>query len=173
MKVNHTVVPSYYRVLTMVYYTQIYWVFGLCPSSGFFLNSKGKTQQSRCLPSPEDGNRSSFRNGVFFLCYLGKVRTMDKVRKPNISVYSCSCSGVLPWWRMGKWTCGSTHFYCKLSNWKQWIRYDSYMISKPIETVRMKCNGSSRLLRIFSDVISATEVTHHTCMLNWKGYVLR
>jgi hypothetical protein len=28
----------YYRVLTMVYNTQRYWVFGLCPSSGFFLN---------------------------------------------------------------------------------------------------------------------------------------
>jgi hypothetical protein len=25
----------YYRVLTMVYKTQRYWVFGLCPSSGF------------------------------------------------------------------------------------------------------------------------------------------
>jgi hypothetical protein len=32
------------------------------------------------------GNRSSFRNVVFFHCYLGKIRTMDKVRKPNISV---------------------------------------------------------------------------------------
>jgi hypothetical protein len=28
-----------YRVLTMVYNTQRYWVFGLCPSSGFFLNN--------------------------------------------------------------------------------------------------------------------------------------
>jgi hypothetical protein len=27
----------YYRVLMMVYNTQRYWVFGLCPSSGFFL----------------------------------------------------------------------------------------------------------------------------------------
>jgi hypothetical protein len=25
----------FYRVLTMVYNTQNYWVFGLCPSSGF------------------------------------------------------------------------------------------------------------------------------------------
>jgi hypothetical protein len=32
------------------------------------------------------GNRSSFRNVVFFHCYLGKIRTMDKVGKPNISV---------------------------------------------------------------------------------------
>jgi hypothetical protein len=31
-------VDTYYRVLTMVYNTQRYWVFGLCPSSGFFLN---------------------------------------------------------------------------------------------------------------------------------------
>jgi hypothetical protein len=29
-------------------------------------------QQSRCLPSPEDGNRSSFRNVVFFHWYLEK-----------------------------------------------------------------------------------------------------
>jgi hypothetical protein len=36
--------------------------------------------------SSEDGNRSSFRNVVFFHCYVGKIRTMDKVRKPNISV---------------------------------------------------------------------------------------
>jgi hypothetical protein len=35
----------YYRVLTMVY----------------------NTQQSRCLPSSEDGNRSSFRNVVFLV----------------------------------------------------------------------------------------------------------
>jgi hypothetical protein len=34
----------YYRVLTMVYNTQRYWVFGLCPSSGYFLNNHGKTQ---------------------------------------------------------------------------------------------------------------------------------
>jgi hypothetical protein len=31
------------------------------------------------------------RNVVFFHCYLGKIRTMDKVRKPNISVSIC-CS---------------------------------------------------------------------------------
>jgi hypothetical protein len=35
----------YYRVLTMVYNTQRYWVFGLCPSSGFFLNNNEKTQR--------------------------------------------------------------------------------------------------------------------------------
>jgi hypothetical protein len=52
----------YYRVLTMVYSTQRYWVFGLCPSSGLFLNNSEKTH-----------------------CYLGKIRTMDKIRKPNIS----------------------------------------------------------------------------------------
>jgi hypothetical protein len=28
-------VTLFYRVLTMVYNTQNYWVFGLCPSSGF------------------------------------------------------------------------------------------------------------------------------------------
>jgi hypothetical protein len=35
----------YYRVLTMVYNTQRYWVFGLCPSSGFFLNNNEKTKR--------------------------------------------------------------------------------------------------------------------------------
>jgi hypothetical protein len=69
----------YYRVLTMVYNTQRYWVFGLCPSSGFFLNNSEKTQRF--------GNWICFRNIVFFHCYLGKIRMMDKVRKPNISAY--------------------------------------------------------------------------------------
>jgi hypothetical protein len=32
-------------------------------------------------PSPEDGNRSSFRNVVFF-CFI-EYRTMDKVQKPS------------------------------------------------------------------------------------------
>jgi hypothetical protein len=36
----------YYRVLTMVYNTQRYWVFGLCPSSGFFLNNNEKRNVS-------------------------------------------------------------------------------------------------------------------------------
>jgi hypothetical protein len=60
----------------MVYNTQRYWVQWL------------RLALSKGLPSPEDGNRSSFRNVVFFNCYLGKIRTMDKVRKPNISVLS-------------------------------------------------------------------------------------
>jgi hypothetical protein len=85
----------YYRVLTMVYNIQRYWVFGLCPSSGFFLN-KWKTQRFEnwicfrpqvredtysvgSLPSPEDGNRSSFRNVVFFI-YLGKIRINTEFR---------------------------------------------------------------------------------------------
>jgi hypothetical protein len=37
--------PRYYRVLTMVYNTQRYWVFGLCPSSVFLLNNNEKTQR--------------------------------------------------------------------------------------------------------------------------------
>jgi hypothetical protein len=83
------------RVLTMVYHTQSYWVFGLFPSYGIqgtrkhdvseigsvsFLRCGGKTPTqlspldiaqlnhnvSRCLlPTPEEGNRSSFRNKVF------------------------------------------------------------------------------------------------------------
>jgi hypothetical protein len=69
----------------MVYNTQDYRVFGLSPSSGilktkkiyhfskwmFPLSGEGWkiwTQQSRCLhPSPEDGNRTIFRNVLFFL----------------------------------------------------------------------------------------------------------
>jgi hypothetical protein len=43
------------------------------------------TQQNRFFPSPEDGNRSSFRNVVFFLVCFFNTRTMDRVRKPNIS----------------------------------------------------------------------------------------
>jgi hypothetical protein len=86
----------YYRVLTMVYNTQRYWVFGLRPSSGFFLNKNEKTQRFGnwiCFrPQVREDTysvgslRSSFRNVVFFHCYLGKIRTIDKVRKPNISV---------------------------------------------------------------------------------------
>jgi hypothetical protein len=52
----------------MVYNTQHYCVFGLCPSSGgpvIEVSSFLGTQQCRCLPSPEDRNRPSFRNAVF------------------------------------------------------------------------------------------------------------
>jgi hypothetical protein len=50
-----------------------YWVFGLCPSSGFFLNNNEKNTTFRKLHLfPSSGE--------------GKIRTMDKVRKPNISV---------------------------------------------------------------------------------------
>jgi hypothetical protein len=38
------------------WYTQRYWVFGLCPSFGFFLNNNGKTQRF--------GNLISFRPQV-------------------------------------------------------------------------------------------------------------
>jgi hypothetical protein len=37
------------------------------------------------FPSSGEG-RHLLRNIVFFQYYLGKIRTMDKVRKPNISV---------------------------------------------------------------------------------------
>jgi hypothetical protein len=36
---------SVLRVDTMVYNTQRYWVFGLCTSSGIFLNNNEKTQR--------------------------------------------------------------------------------------------------------------------------------
>jgi hypothetical protein len=48
----------YYRVLTMVYNTQRYWVFGFCPSSRFFLNNNEKTQRF--------GNWICFRPQVLF-----------------------------------------------------------------------------------------------------------
>jgi hypothetical protein len=48
-------------VLTIVYNTQNYWVFGIFPSSGILEN----TPPSSPPPSPEDGNRSSFQNVVF------------------------------------------------------------------------------------------------------------
>jgi hypothetical protein len=50
----------------MVYDTQSYWVSGLCLSSGI-LNARntafwklGPNRAGVSLPSPEDGNRSSF-----------------------------------------------------------------------------------------------------------------
>jgi hypothetical protein len=63
---------------------QRYWVFRLCPSFGFEITKNTTfqkldqspvieassfygTQQSRCLPSPKDGKRSSFRNVVFLV----------------------------------------------------------------------------------------------------------
>jgi hypothetical protein len=70
----------FYRVLTMVYNTQNYWVFGLCPSSGFQLirrkkekhddSETGSVSALRWRETPEDGKRSSFRNVVFFFFFL-------------------------------------------------------------------------------------------------------
>jgi hypothetical protein len=34
------IIISYYGVLTMVYNTQSYWIFGLCPSSDFEITKK-------------------------------------------------------------------------------------------------------------------------------------
>jgi hypothetical protein len=59
--------------------SQIYWAFGLCPSSGIlgtrehkvsgFL--RGPTEQVS-PPSPEDGNRSNFQNVVLMMFILQK-----------------------------------------------------------------------------------------------------
>jgi hypothetical protein len=46
--------------------------------------SKGPNRVGVSLPSPEDGNRSSFLNVVFLLSYL-EVRAMNKVHKPSDS----------------------------------------------------------------------------------------
>jgi hypothetical protein len=56
-------------VLKMLYYNLDHSVFGLCPSSGIIKN----TQRFE----PEDENRSSFQNVVYFLEY----QTMDEVQK--------------------------------------------------------------------------------------------
>jgi hypothetical protein len=100
-KLSICVISRFYRVLTMVYNTQNYWGFGLCPSPGFqLMRRKRKIRrfgnwicfrpqvkgQSRCLLSPEEGNRSSFRNVFFFLFWLIGIRKMDEVRKPSNSV---------------------------------------------------------------------------------------
>jgi hypothetical protein len=45
--------------------------------------SKEPNRVGVSLPSPEDGNRSSFRNFVF--CYYLEFRTMNKVQKPSHS----------------------------------------------------------------------------------------
>jgi hypothetical protein len=55
---------GYYRVLTMVYNTQRYWVFGLCPSSRFEITKNTTFQKLDLFPSRY---RSSFRNVVFLI----------------------------------------------------------------------------------------------------------
>jgi hypothetical protein len=84
------------RILTMVYVVQNYLAsFGLYPSSGLWKFYKGlseralskRAQLSRSvLPhQPEDGDRSSLRNVVFF-CKTSTYQTMDRVqKKPNSS----------------------------------------------------------------------------------------
>jgi hypothetical protein len=55
-----------------------------CPVIG--ASSFEGTQQNRGFPAPEDGNRCSFRNVVFpLVCLFFNTRTMDRVRKLNIS----------------------------------------------------------------------------------------
>jgi hypothetical protein len=79
---------------------QTFRIFGLGPSSRFFLNNEKTQRFGNCLPSPEDGNKSSFRNVVFFH-YLGKIRTMDEVRKPIISVcYTPSSNPIVSTFRL-------------------------------------------------------------------------
>jgi hypothetical protein len=78
----------YYRVLTLVYNTQRYWVFGLCPSSGYFLNNNEKHNVS------ETGSVSVLR--------WGKTPTqLGPLERPNlnhwcwnrcndVSLYACA-----------------------------------------------------------------------------------
>jgi hypothetical protein len=76
----------FWRILTVLYNTQNYWISGLCPSFGI-LNARQHKLKAAALtwvvqwlrlalfrvpnivgisiPSPEDGNRCSFRNVVF------------------------------------------------------------------------------------------------------------
>jgi hypothetical protein len=69
----------------MVYNTQNYWVSGSVIQIRRLMLalSKGPNKVGVSLTSPEDGNRSSFRN-VVFSSDLG-FRTMDKVQKPSDS----------------------------------------------------------------------------------------
>jgi hypothetical protein len=61
----------------MVYDIQDYLVSGLCPSSGILKNRRTQRfgnwicfrPQVSPAPSPKDGNRSGFRNVVFFFFY--------------------------------------------------------------------------------------------------------
>jgi hypothetical protein len=46
------------------------------------IHSTGPNRVGVSCPSPEDGNRSSFRNVVFF-CFFLEYRTMNKVQKPS------------------------------------------------------------------------------------------
>jgi hypothetical protein len=45
----------YYKVLTTVYNTQRYWVFGLCPSSGFEITENTTFRKLDLFPSSGDG----------------------------------------------------------------------------------------------------------------------
>jgi hypothetical protein len=68
----------FYRVLTMVQWLRL-------------ALSKGPNRIG-VSPSPEDGNRSSFRNVVFvFFLVIIKIRTMDKVQNPSNSVSYGAC----------------------------------------------------------------------------------
>jgi hypothetical protein len=52
----------------MVYDIEDYWVFGLCPSSGILKTQKNTTFRKLDL-SPSSGQRTSFRNVVFFCVF--------------------------------------------------------------------------------------------------------
>jgi hypothetical protein len=75
----------------MVYNTQDYCVFGLCPSSGILKKHSRKhfgnwmfPSSGVSNPSSEEENVSSFRNVVFY-CFFLEYQTMDKVQKVSNS----------------------------------------------------------------------------------------
>jgi hypothetical protein len=55
--------------------------------------SKGPRRIGMSLPSPTEENRSIFRNGVFSISL--NYRTMDRVHKPNDSVYLEKFTGII------------------------------------------------------------------------------
>jgi hypothetical protein len=59
-----------------------YWVFGLCPSSSILETREHNVSETRCYPSPEDKNRSTFRNTVFSI-FLN-TRRLRRSKNPVI-----------------------------------------------------------------------------------------
>jgi hypothetical protein len=67
----------------MVYNTQDYWVFGLCPSSDILKTQKNTFRKLDLFPSSGEGETPTPASEM--LCYfvLLEYKTMDKVQKPS------------------------------------------------------------------------------------------
>jgi hypothetical protein len=77
----------------MGYYNYYYWVSGLNNRLVSFLRDPTENVQYLFLSfSPENGNRSSFRNVVF----CSEYQAMDKVQKSNNSKTGISIHTIMP-----------------------------------------------------------------------------